>query len=62
MVTVNQRDFCFFTAAKLSTQLSSQFQAASTTTHNYDFFHWRSHVTPLKFINQLLIKSYEYSL
>ena len=34
----------------------------STAADNHNFFQWRSQRDPLKFINQLLSKSYKYSL
>ena len=50
VVTIHQRDFGFFTAPQLLTQLCRQLQPASTTAYNHYLFQWRSQRDPLKLL------------
>jgi len=58
VISVYQRDFGLLLAPQLLTELRRHFQSASTAADNHDPFQWCSQRDPLKFINQLLIKSY----
>ena len=62
VVSVNQRNFRFFLATQLVSQLRRHFQPASSPADNHDLFQWCSQRDPLKMINQLLIKRYKHSL